>query len=59
MRKVITINPKLAEGYLLLARGLLYEQVSLNERIGLVEKGLSLGDVRAQSSRLFSLGRHL
>lgn len=52
MREVIKINPKLADGYLLLARGLLDEPVSLDEVRGLVEKGLSL----AETSELKALG---
>ena len=55
MREVVKINPKLAEGYLLLARGLLYEPVSLPEVRGLVEKGLSL----AGTSELKALGYFL
>jgi arylsulfatase A-like enzyme/tetratricopeptide (TPR) repeat protein len=55
MRDVVKINPKLAEGYLLLARDLLYEPVSLDEVKGLVEKGLSL----AETSELKALGYFL
>ena len=55
MREVIKIAPKLSKGYLLLARGLLYESVSLDEVRGLVEKGLSL----AETSELKALGYFL
>lgn len=55
MRKVIEIAPKRAEGYLLLARGLLYEPAELDEIQALVEKGLSL----AQTSELKALGYFL
>ena len=55
MREVVKINPELAEGYLLLARGLLDEPVSLAEVRGLVEKGLSL----AGTSELKALGYFL
>jgi tetratricopeptide (TPR) repeat protein len=55
MREVVKITPKLSEGYLLLARGLLYEPVSLDEVRALVEKGLSL----AETSELKALGYFL
>jgi tetratricopeptide (TPR) repeat protein len=55
MREVIKITPKLAEGYLLLARGLLYEPVPLEEIRALVEKGLSF----AETSELKALGYFL
>jgi arylsulfatase A-like enzyme/Tfp pilus assembly protein PilF len=55
MREVVKTTPKLAEGYLLLARGLLYEPVSLDEVKALVEKGLSL----AETSELKALGYFL
>lgn len=55
MREVIKITPKLAEGYLLLARGLLYEPVSLDEVRALVEKGLSF----AETSELKAFGYFL
>jgi tetratricopeptide (TPR) repeat protein len=55
MREVVKITPKLAEGYLLLARGLLYEPVPLAEVKELVEKGLSL----AETSELKALGYFL
>jgi arylsulfatase A-like enzyme/Tfp pilus assembly protein PilF len=55
MREVVKITPKLAEGYLLLARGLLYEPVPLDEVKALVEKGLSF----AETSELRALGYFL
>jgi arylsulfatase A-like enzyme/tetratricopeptide (TPR) repeat protein len=55
MREVVKITPKLAEGYLLLARGLLYEPAPLDEVQDLVEKGLSL----AETSELKALGYFL
>lgn len=55
MREVVKITPKLAEGQLLLARGLLYEPVSLEEVRAMVEKGLSL----AETSELKALGYFL
>jgi choline-sulfatase len=42
MKEVVRIAPKLAEGHLLLARGLLYESVALDEIQAEVERGLSL-----------------
>jgi arylsulfatase A-like enzyme/tetratricopeptide (TPR) repeat protein len=55
MREVVKIAPKRAEGYLLLARGLLYEPAPLDEVQAMVEKGLSL----AQTSELKALGYFL
>jgi tetratricopeptide (TPR) repeat protein len=55
MREVVKINPKLAEGHLLLARGLLSEPVPLDEVRALVEKGLAL----AETSELKALGYFL
>lgn len=55
MRAVVTIAPKLAEGHLLLARGLLYEAVPLDEVQATVEKGIAL----AQTSELKALGYYL
>jgi arylsulfatase A-like enzyme/tetratricopeptide (TPR) repeat protein len=52
MREVVKITPKLAEGHLLLARGLLYEDVPLDEVQAEVEKGLSL----AETDELKALG---
>jgi arylsulfatase A-like enzyme/tetratricopeptide (TPR) repeat protein len=45
MREVVRIAPKLAEGHLLLARGLLYEPVSLDEVQAEVERGLALAEL--------------
>ncbi len=55
MKEVIKLTPKLAEGYLMLARGLLYEEVPLNEVREMVEKGLSL----AETAELKALGYFL
>jgi len=55
MREVVRITPKLAEGHLLLARGLLYEPVPLEEIREIVEKGLSL----AETPELKALGNFL
>jgi len=55
MREVVKITPKLAEGHLMLARGLLYEPVSLDEVLTVAEKGLSL----AQTADLKALGYFL
>lgn len=55
MREVVKITPKLAEGHLLLARGLLYENVPLDEIQAEVEKGLSL----AETDELKALGYFL
>jgi arylsulfatase A-like enzyme/Tfp pilus assembly protein PilF len=55
MREIIKVAPQQAEGYLFLARGLLYEPVELDEVQRLVEKGLSL----AQTSELKALGYFL
>jgi arylsulfatase A-like enzyme/predicted Zn-dependent protease len=55
MREVIKVAPKQAEGYLLLARGLLFESAPLDEVQATVEKGLSL----AQTSELKALGYFL
>jgi len=55
MREVVKITPKLAEGHLLLARGLLYENVPLDEVQAEVEKGLSL----AETNKLKALGYFL
>ncbi len=44
MREVVKLTPKLAEGHLLLARSLLYEDVPLEEVQAAVEKGLSLAE---------------
>lgn len=55
MREVVKLTPKLAEGHLLLARGLLYEPVSLDDVRAHVETGLSL----AETSELKALGYFL
>ena len=55
MREVVKITPKLAEGHLLLARGLLYEDVPLDEVQAEVEKGISL----AETNELKALGYFL
>jgi tetratricopeptide (TPR) repeat protein len=55
MREVVKLAPKLAEGHLLLARGLLYEEVPLDEILAEVEKGLSL----AETDDLKALGYFL
>lgn len=55
MREVVKITPKLAEGHLLLARGLLYEDVPLDEVQAEVEIGLSL----AETNELKALGYFL
>ncbi len=55
MREVVKITPNLAEGHLLLARGLLYEPVPLDEIQATVKKGLSL----AQTADLKALGYFL
>jgi choline-sulfatase len=55
MREVVKITPKLAEGHLLLARGLLYEDVPLDEIQAEIENGLSL----AETNELRALGYFL
>jgi tetratricopeptide (TPR) repeat protein len=55
MREVVKLTPKLAEGHLLLARGLLYEPVPLDEIQATVEEGLSL----AETPELKALGYFL
>lgn len=55
MREVVKLTPKLAEGHLLLARGLLYEDVPLEEVQKEVEQGLSL----AETDDLKALGYFL
>jgi tetratricopeptide (TPR) repeat protein len=44
MKEVVRIAPKLAEGHLLLARGLLYESVALDDIQAEVERGLALAE---------------
>jgi tetratricopeptide (TPR) repeat protein len=55
MREVVKITPKLAEGHLMLARGLLYEPVPLDEVQAVVEEGLAL----AETNELKALGYFL
>jgi tetratricopeptide (TPR) repeat protein len=55
LREVVKITPKLAEGHLMLARGLLYEDVPLDEVQEEVELGLSL----AETNELKALGYFL
>lgn len=55
MREVIRIEPEAPEGYLFLARGLLFESVDLDEILDLVQKGLDL----AEDSELKALGYFL
>ncbi|HVP91562.1 MAG TPA: sulfatase-like hydrolase/transferase [Terriglobales bacterium] len=55
MREVVRIAPKLAEGHLLLARGLLYESVPLETVQAEVERGLAL----AEKSEIKALGYFL
>jgi len=55
MREVVKLTPKLAEGHLLLARGLLHENVPLDEIQREVETGLSL----AETAELKALGYFL
>ncbi|MBE0461648.1 MAG: sulfatase-like hydrolase/transferase [Candidatus Aminicenantes bacterium] len=55
MREVIRIAPEAAEGYLFLARGLLYESNDINQILELVQKGLPL----AKSSELKAFGYFL
>jgi arylsulfatase A-like enzyme/tetratricopeptide (TPR) repeat protein len=52
MREVVRIAPKLPEGHLFLARGLLYEDVPLDEVKASVDKGLAL----AETPELKALG---
>jgi len=55
MREVVTLTPKLAEGHLMLARGLLHENVPLDEVQTEVEEGLAL----AETNELKALGYFL
>ena len=55
MKEVVKIAPKLAEGHLLLARGLLYESVPLDDVQAEVERGLAL----AQTPEIRALGYFL
>lgn len=55
MREVVKLTPKLAEGHLFLARGLLYEDLPLEEVKAEAEKGLAL----AETAELKALGYFL
>jgi tetratricopeptide (TPR) repeat protein len=55
MREVVKLTPKLAEGHLMLARGLLHENVPLDEVHAEVEEGLAL----AETDELKALGYFL
>ena len=55
MREIVRIAPKLAEGHLFLARGLLHEDVPLDEVKAAVDKGLAL----AETSELKAMGYFL
>jgi tetratricopeptide (TPR) repeat protein len=55
MQEVIRIAPKAAQGYLFLARGLLYESGDINQILELVQKGLPL----ARTSELKAFGYFL
>jgi arylsulfatase A-like enzyme/Tfp pilus assembly protein PilF len=55
MQEVVKLTPKLAEGHFMLARGLLYENVPLDEVQAEVEEGLSL----AETDELKALGYFL
>jgi tetratricopeptide (TPR) repeat protein len=55
MREVIRVAPEAAEGYLFLARGLLYESPDTDRALELVKKGLPL----AKSSDMKALGYFL
>jgi arylsulfatase A-like enzyme/tetratricopeptide (TPR) repeat protein len=55
MREVVKLTPKLAEGHLMLARNLLYEDVPLDDVQAEVEEGLAL----AETNELKALGYFL
>ena len=55
MREVVKLTPKLAEGHLFLARGLLHEEVPLTEIKAEVDKGLAL----AETAELKAMGHYL
>ncbi len=55
MREIVRIAPKLAEGHLFLARGLLYEDVPLDEVKASVDTGLAL----AETAELKAMGYFL
>jgi len=44
MREIVKLTPKLAEGHLFLARGLLYEDVPLEEVKASADQGLALAE---------------
>jgi tetratricopeptide (TPR) repeat protein len=55
MREIVRITPKLPEGHLFLARGLLYEDVPLEEVKASVDRGLAL----AETAELKAMGYFL
>jgi tetratricopeptide (TPR) repeat protein len=55
MREIVRITPKLPEGHLFLARGLLYEDVPLEEVKASVDRGLDL----AETAELKAMGYFL
>ena len=55
MREIVRVAPKLAEGHLFLARGLLYEDVPLDEVKAAVDEGLAL----AETAELKAMGYFL
>jgi tetratricopeptide (TPR) repeat protein len=55
MREIVKLTPKLAEGHLFLARGLLYEDVPLDEVRAEVDTGLAL----AETPELKAMGHFL
>jgi arylsulfatase A-like enzyme/tetratricopeptide (TPR) repeat protein len=55
MRDIVRITPKLPEGHLFLARGLLYEDVPLDEVKAAVDRGLAL----AETAELKAMGYFL
>ncbi|RPJ01903.1 MAG: hypothetical protein EHM31_04555 [Candidatus Aminicenantes bacterium] len=55
MREIVKITPKLAEGHLFLARGLLYENVPHDDILAAVDRGLEL----AETAELKAMGYFL
>jgi len=55
MREIVRIAPRLAEGHLFLARGLLYEEIPLDEVKAAVDEGLAL----AETAELKAMGYFL
>jgi arylsulfatase A-like enzyme/Tfp pilus assembly protein PilF len=55
MREIVRVAPRLAEGHLFLARGLLYEDVPLDEVKAAVDEGLAL----AETAELKAMGYFL